>query len=39
MTQPDPAKHLYKELVRAGFPELAGESHSSMDGNSFSFLQ
>lgn len=25
MTQPDPAKELYEELVRAGFPELAGE--------------
>uniref|UniRef100_A0A8D2B6H4 Ankyrin repeat and death domain containing 1B n=1 Tax=Sciurus vulgaris TaxID=55149 RepID=A0A8D2B6H4_SCIVU len=25
MTQPDPAKHLYEELVRAGFPELADE--------------
>ncbi|XP_042546651.1 ankyrin repeat and death domain-containing protein 1B [Dipodomys spectabilis] len=23
MTQPHPAKHLYEELVRAGFPELA----------------
>ncbi|XP_073933367.1 ankyrin repeat and death domain-containing protein 1B isoform X2 [Castor canadensis] len=27
MTQPDPAKHLYKELVRAGFPELAEKIH------------
>lgn len=23
MTQPDPAKQLYEELVRAGFPEVA----------------
>uniref|UniRef100_A0A8C8YX11 Ankyrin repeat and death domain containing 1B n=1 Tax=Prolemur simus TaxID=1328070 RepID=A0A8C8YX11_PROSS len=27
MTQADPAKHLYEELVRAGFPELAQKSH------------
>lgn len=28
MTQSDPAKQLYEELVRAGFPELAGECAS-----------
>lgn len=35
VTQAMPAKHLYEELVRAGFPELAGElQFSKTDRNS-----
>eukprot|EP00069_Balaena_mysticetus_P020478 bmy_12859T0 len=34
VTQATPVKHLYEELVCAGFSELAGELPFSTDGNS-----
>ncbi|XP_047634078.1 ankyrin repeat and death domain-containing protein 1B isoform X3 [Phacochoerus africanus] len=39
VTQAMPAKHLYEELVRAGFPELAGELQFSMTDRNSCCLQ
>ena len=39
VTQAMPAKHLYEELMRAGFPELAGELQFSMTDRNSCCLQ